>query len=304
MTEITRVAVIGSGTMGRQIALYAARGGYPTTLYDADPAALARAEAAAPDFLALLGVSAAEAAAIQGQTQYVGDLAAAVRGADLVIEAIPEMLDRKRAVFAQLDEHAHETAIIATNSSSMRVSVMEDATARPERVANLHFYSPIPDKPMVEIGGGTRTDPAVLDALTAFARRIGVLPLRVRRESTGFIFNRVWRAIKRESLRVVQEGVANVEDVDRAWMTMFHTPYGPFGLMDEVGLDVVADIERHYAAESDDPTDLPPPLLTERIARGDLGVKTGRGFYTYPHPAYREPDFLSPLGTPDPPPGR
>lgn len=298
MTEITRVAVVGSGTMGRQIALYAARGGYPTAIYDADPAALARAEAAAPDFLAGLGIGAADAAAILGRLRYTGDLAAAMRGADLAVEAIPERLDLKRAAFAQLDEHLHEGAIIATNSSSMRVSLIETATARPERVANLHFYSPIPDKPMVEIGGGTRTDPDVLDALAVFAGRIGVLPLRVRRESTGFIFNRVWRAIKRESLRVVQEGVSSFEDVDRAFMTMFHTPYGPFGLMDEVGLDVVADIERHYAAESGDPADLPPPILTERVARGDLGAKTGRGFYTHPHPAYAEPEFLSPGVTP------
>ncbi len=293
MIEITHVAVVGSGTMGRQIALYAARGGYSTTIYDADPAALARAEAAAPDFLASLGVSAADTTAVLGRVRYASDLTA-VREADLVIEAVPERLDLKRAVFAALDEATHEGTIIATNSSSMRVSLLETATVRPERVANLHFYSPIPDKPMVEIGGGTRTDPDVLDALAVFAGRIGVLPLRVRRESTGFIFNRVWRAIKRESLRVVQEEVSSFEDVDRAWMTMFHTPYGPFGLMDEVGLDVVADIERHYASESGDPADLPPPILTERVARGDLGAKTGRGFYTHPNPAYREPDFLAP----------
>jgi len=296
MSEITRVAVVGAGTMGRQIALYAARGGYPTALYDSDPAALVRAGNAAADFLAALGVSAAESEAVRGRLRYVSDLADALRGAGLAIEAVPERMDLKRAVFAALDEHAPEGVIIATNSSSMRVSLIEDATARPTRVANLHFYSPIPDKPMVEIGGGTRTDADVLDALTVFVRRIGLLPLRVKRESTGFIFNRVWRAIKRESLRVVQEGVASIEDVDRAFMTMFHTPYGPFGLMDEVGLDVVADIERHYAAESGDPADLPPPILTECVARGEIGVKAGRGFYTYPNPAYQSPDFLNPAG--------
>jgi 3-hydroxybutyryl-CoA dehydrogenase len=147
---------------------------------------------------------------------------------------------------------------------------------------------------MVEIGGGTRTTAETLDALTVFARSIGMLPLRVRKESTGFIFNRVWRAIKKETLKVVDSGIASHEDVDRAWMIMYGTPYGPFGLMDEIGLDVVQDIEEHYARESGDPSDRPPPILTERVVRGDLGRKTGRGFYTYPQPQYADPGFLHP----------
>jgi 3-hydroxybutyryl-CoA dehydrogenase len=147
---------------------------------------------------------------------------------------------------------------------------------------------------MVEIGGGTKTDTETVDALTEYARRIALLPLHVRKESTGFIFNRVWRAIKKETLKVVESGVASFEDVDRAWMTMYHTPMGPFGKMDEIGLDVVKEIEEHYAAESNDPTDLPPHILTERVTRGDLGMKTGRGFYRYPNPAWAQPDFLKP----------
>ncbi len=147
---------------------------------------------------------------------------------------------------------------------------------------------------MVEIAGGSRTRAETLDALTVFARWIGMLPLRVRRESTGFIFNRVWRAIKKETLKVVDQGIASHEDVDRAWMIMFGGEKGPFGLMDEIGLDVVKDIEEQYARESGDPSDLPPPVLTERVERGDLGRKTGQGFYTYPSPAYAAPDFLKP----------
>ncbi|HEY8292440.1 MAG TPA: 3-hydroxyacyl-CoA dehydrogenase family protein, partial [Thermomicrobiales bacterium] len=212
----------------------------------------------------------------------------------LVIEAIPERVEMKRALFSQLDECCREGAIVATNSSSIRVSYLEDAMTRPEKVANLHFYNPIGEIPMVEIGGGTKTDTETVDALTEYARRIALLPLHVRKESTGFIFNRVWRAIKKETLKVVESGVASFEDVDRAWMTMYHTPMGPFGKMDEIGLDVVKEIEEHYAAESNDPTDLPPHILTERVTRGDLGMKTGRGFYRYPNPAWAQPDFLKP----------
>jgi len=304
MTIIKRITVIGSGTMGRQISLQTARSGLPVTLYDIDPAALAgardeqRQNVAA--WVATGKVPAGEDAAIFERLQYVTDLAAAVRDTDLAIEAAPERVDLKRAVFAQLDAHLGTDAIIATNSSSIRVSLLEDATGRPERVANLHFYLPVWDCPMVEIGGGARTSEDVLDALTMFARRIGMMPLRLYKESTGFIFNRIWRAIKKESLKVVDSGVASHQDVDRAWMIAYGAHnLPPFALMDRIGLDVVKDIEEHYARESGDPSDLPPPILTEKVARGNLGQKTGRGFYTYPNPAYAAPDFLKP-GQPDP----
>jgi 3-hydroxybutyryl-CoA dehydrogenase len=300
MGEIARVAVVGSGTMGRQIALQVARGGLPVTLYDVDPAALARAREAqlrlAGQFVAEGRLAADEADAALARVAYEADLTAATRGVDLVIEAVPERVDLKRQVFAQLDEYLPEGAIIATNSSSIRVSLLEDATARPERCANYHFYLPVHDNPMVEVGGGTRTAPETLDALDAFTRRIGMLPLRVRKESTGFIFNRVWRAIKKEVLKVADSGVASFEDIDRAWMIHYRTPKGPFGKMDEIGLDVVKAIEEVYAAESGDPGDLPPPILTERVARGELGEKSGRGFYQYPDPAWAAPGFLRPDG--------
>jgi 3-hydroxybutyryl-CoA dehydrogenase len=298
MTPITRVSVIGAGTMGRQIALQTARSGLSVTLYDIDAAALAsardvhRGEVAA--WVASGKVPAGDDAAIFARLHYATDIAA-VDDADVAIEVVPERVALKRAVFAQLDMHLGPDAIIATNSSAIRVSLLEDATARPERVANLHFYHPVWEYPMVEIGGGTRTSAETLAALTGFARRIGMVPLRVQKESTGFIFNRVWRAIKKEALKVVASGAASHEDVDRAWMIAYGSHnLPPFALMDRIGLDVVQAIEEHYAWESGDPSDLPPPLLTEKVARGELGQKTGRGFYTYPHPAYAAPDFLNP----------
>jgi 3-hydroxybutyryl-CoA dehydrogenase len=298
MPIIERVAVIGAGTMGRQISLQTARSGLPVTLYDLNPDMLEQARQAhqhiVDEWTNKGNVAVNDAAAVLGRLQYDTILSRAAGNVDLAIEVVPERVDLKRAVFAQLDQYCPHHAIIATNSSSIRVSLLEDSTNRPEHVANLHFYIPVWDHPMVEIGGGSRTRAETLDALTVFARRIGLLPLRVRRESTGFIFNRVWRAIKKEALKVVDQGIASHEDVDRAWMIMFGGEKGPFGLMDEIGLDVVKDIEEHYARESGDPSDLPPPVLTERVERGDLGRKTGRGFYTYPSPAYAAPDFLNP----------
>jgi 3-hydroxybutyryl-CoA dehydrogenase len=114
----------------------------------------------------------------------------------------------------------------------------------------------------------------------------------VRKESTGFLFNRVWRAIKKECLHLVDEGVASYEDVDRAWIIVFGTSAGPFGFMDMIGLDVVRDIEMVYYRESGDVSDAPPQLLLDKIARGELGLKTGKGFYSYPHPAFQTPGWL------------
>lgn len=299
MTIIKQVAVIGSGTMGRQIALQVARHGFPVTLYDIDASALEKARTMqkqyAREWVDAGDISAHDVDEIFGRMNYATDLETAVRDADLAIEAIPERIEMKRKLFAQLDGLLREHAIIATNSSSMRVSLLEDAIERPEQVANLHFYMPVWNSPMVEIGGGSQTDPEVLEALTRFANQIEILPLRVQKESTGFIFNRVWRAIKKEVLKVADSGVASFEDIDRAWMTKYGThELPPFAHMDRIGLDVVKDIEEHYASESGDPSDLPPPILTEKVARGDLGQKTGRGFYSYPDPAYKQPNFLKP----------
>ncbi|MDE2852867.1 MAG: 3-hydroxyacyl-CoA dehydrogenase family protein [Chloroflexota bacterium] len=299
MREIERVAVIGAGTMGRQIALQCARHGFPVALFDVMPDALAEAERwqreTARGWVEAGELPRSREASIFKRIRYEADLAQALRDADLAIEAAPERIELKREIFARADRLLPAGAIIATNSSSIRVSALENATERPELVANLHFYLPVWDSPMVEVGGGSCTDPDVLAALTQLARAIKILPLRVMRESTGFVFNRVWRAVKKEAMRVADSGVASIEDIDRAWMIKFgREKPPPFAQMDRIGLDVIRDIELHYAAESGDPEDRPRPILTERVARGDLGLKTGRGFYEYPDPAWERADFLNP----------
>jgi len=163
---------------------------------------------------------------------------------------------------------------------------------RRDRVLNLHHFAPVDLRPVVEIMGGSQTSPGVLELVSRFALSCDLTPLMVRKESTGFIFNRVWRAVKKECLRVVDQGIATHEDVDRAWMICYSTERGPFGQMDLIGLDVVRDIEMVYYEESGDPSDLPPPVLLDKIARGELGVKTGKGFYEYPHPAYEREGWL------------
>jgi len=233
-----------------------------------------------------------EKVAILSRIHLTTDVQEGASRADLVIEAVPERLELKREVFAQLDKICPSHTVLATNSSSIRISAIEDATHRLDRVLNMHFYAPVWQRPMVELMRGSATSDETMDRARQFGRTIGMTPLLVRKESTGFIFNRVWRAIKKECLHLVDDGVASHEDVDRAWMIAIGGPAGPFGLMDMVGLDVVRDIEMVYYRESGDEKDVPPKLLLDKIARGELGIKTGRGFYTYPNPAFQAPGWL------------
>ena len=168
------------------------------------------------------------------------------------------------------------------------------ATRRADRVLNTHFVEPVWRHNFVELMRGSSTSDAVLEFVRTFMRSIDVLPIIVRRGHTGFIFNRLWRVLKKESLRIVDQGVAMHENVDQTWMIQMDTPLGPFARMDRVGLDVVRDIEQIYVEESGDPTDRPPQFLLEKIERGELGIKTGHGFYEYPQPRYEADDFLAP----------
>jgi 3-hydroxybutyryl-CoA dehydrogenase len=290
------IAVVGAGTMGAQIALQCAVNHFPVRLYSRSAATLERAaQGHAQELEQRLKkqlITEEEKADILGRIQRTTLLQEAVVGADLVIENAPEQLEIKRGLFAQFDRLCPPHAVLATNSSSFRISALEDATGRPGQVLNMHFYLPVWQRPMVELMRGRATTAETMERANRFVRALGLTPLAVRRESTGFVFNRVWRAIKKECLHLVDDGVASYEDVDRAWMIAVGTPAGPFGLMDMVGLDVVRDIEMVYYRESGDASDAPPQLLLDKIARGELGVKTGKGFYRYPNPAFQAPGWL------------
>lgn len=292
------VWVVGVGTMGRQIALRCALAGH--RVCQVGPSRATRESAWAfqtgwLDAAAARGdITAAQAQSVPDSLQMVSDMDQARFMPDLVIETVPEDLALKRRVFAQLDRTCPPSTILATNSSSIPISKLEDATSRPDKVANMHFHFPLRTPGIVEVMAGSVTAEDALRFIAAFVMGLGLIPLRVRRESKGFIFNRVWRAVTKECLRVVDEGVAPHEDVDRAWMAIVGTSIGPFGLMDGVGLDVVGDIEVSCHQESGDPCDLAPRLLVDRVEQGRLGIKSGEGFYHYPHPAFAEPSFLQP----------
>ena len=296
MKTLGLVCVVGSGFMGTQIGVTCARHGHEVNLYDVSEEALGYSsdavESYVDDWVDRGDVTVEEGQAIKRRISYHAGLEGAASNAVFVIEAVVERLDVKREVFRRLDEACSGDAFIATNSSSIRVSKIEDATKNPHRILNMHFYGYPWRRRVVELMRGTSTSDEIMEKAQGFCRSIGLYPLIVQRESTGFIFNRVWRAVKKECLRVVDQGVASFEDVDRAWMSLYGTSTGPFGMMDRVGLDVVRDIENVYYEESGDPSDAPPDILLRKIELGELGVKTGRGFYSYPGPIYMEPGWL------------
>jgi 3-hydroxybutyryl-CoA dehydrogenase len=290
------ICIVGAGFMGAQIGLQCAVHGYEVWLVDASQGALAQAtlgHGLELDRRVEAGqITALDKAEILGAIRCTTRLEEGAAEADLVIEAVPERVEVKRQVFGELDRVCPARTVLATNSSSIRVSLLEDATRRPDRVLNLHFYARVWERPMVDIQRGTSTSDETFERGRQFVLSIGCTPLLVQQESTGFVFNRVWRAVKRECLRLVDDGVASFEDVDRAWMIFNGAPVGPFGLMDMIGLDVIRDIELVYHNESGDERDVPPRLLLDKIERGELGVKTGKGFYKYPNPAFEDPAWL------------
>jgi 3-hydroxybutyryl-CoA dehydrogenase len=300
---LPNVAVIGAGTMGRQIAALIATSGRNVGMWDAVPDMLA----AAPDRIRhetetlpslpryahhrYTVTPPADIDAMVARIRMADSLADALNGVDLVIEAVREDLETKRTLFAEMSQLA-PNAILATNSSSIPSSQIASAAADPGKVLNTHFFAPIWSRPMLEIMSSGETRPEVMEVVEQFGRSLGLVVAVVRGDSKGFIINRVWRAVKREALRVVDEGHADPADVDRLWMLFFGTPFGPFGIMDMVGLDVVADIETSYQLVATDPEDKPSAILHGKVKAGELGEKSGHGFYRHPDPEYLADGWL------------
>jgi 3-hydroxybutyryl-CoA dehydrogenase len=293
--KIHILAIVGAGTMGSRIACRCVLAGLNTRLFDNDPAALIKAAGNIDDWLAAKidtdGLAHKDVADARARLHACNTLENCVADADLIIETVPENLALKRRVFKEIDALARPDALMATNSSSLPCSRLADVTRRPQNIFNINFSDPL-QGPLVEIMKGSRTADRTLSAGIQFIRALEMVPIVTRKEIMGFAFNRIWRAIKRESLHLVANGYATHDDIDRAWMLEFGTAIGPFGIMDEVGLDVVRDIETQYYLDSKNESDRPPKLLEDMIEQGKLGVKSDRGFYDYPDPDYQNSDWL------------
>jgi 3-hydroxybutyryl-CoA dehydrogenase len=272
------VAVVGAGTLGRRIALmFASRGG---TVRICAPRAEQRAQAVEYVTETLPKLVQDRGFGEVGGATGAGSLEEGLDDAWLVIESVPEKLDVKIATWDQIDQAAPPDTIFGTNSSSYPSRLMAEGVRDKTRLCNTHFYMP-PLYNALDLMSDGETDRGLLDTLLTVLPEFGVYPFEARRESTGFIFNRVWAALKRECLAVVAEGVARPEDVDGMFKVNWALPAGPFQLMDQVGLDVVLDIENNYAQEFPHLPQSVRDLLHTYVDAGKLGVKTGEGFYKY-----------------------
>ena len=278
------VAVIGAGTMGHGIAQVAAQAGYEVRLADAVPGAAAqgleRIRANLDGAVQRGKATAAERAAALARIATADDAGDAARGASLVIEAVPEDLELKRALFRRLGETA-PGAVLASNTSSLSVGAIAEAAPDPARVIGMHFFNPVHLMRLVEVVTHAGAGPDALAAVLAAARRMGKEPIVVR-DSPGFASSRLGIALGLEAIRMVEERVASPEDIDRAMTLGYNHPVGPLRLTDLVGLDVRLAIARSLHRTLGDARFAPPPLLEHMVAEGKLGKKSGQGFYPWP----------------------
>ena len=282
--SIEKIAVIGAGTMGSQIALQTAySGAYRVALTDAAGDQLERA-AGQNAKLAARAVergrkSQEEADRALAAIETTADLGAALDGAGLVIEAVYENLDAKLEVWRALGEQASPDAILASNSSTIAISRLADVAPGPERCCNMHFFHPVTVMQLCEVVRGPRTSDETVDAAMAFVRSIDRVPVLIRKEVHGFIVNRILFAAAEEAMRLLEGGYASFEDIDTAVKKGLNWPMGPFEVLDFSGLDVFyGAIEDRARLEGGQGA---PAILREKVERGELGRKTGRGFYDY-----------------------
>ncbi len=284
-----RIGVVGSGAMGRGIAQLFAQSGIAVHLYDNHAGALEAALASVADTFAKLldkGRISAEAAAAARARLVRAESLAALAGCDLVIEAIVERLDAKRELFVQLEAVVADEAVLATNTSSLSVTGIAAACRRPQRVAGLHFFNPVPLMKVVEVVPGVRTDAGVVERLVALTRVTGHRPV-VAQDTPGFVVNHAGRGFGTEALKALGEGVADIATIDRILREQVAFDgqgfkLGPFELMDLTGLDVSQPVmESIYRQFYDEPRFRPSPIAAQRLAGGLVGRKAGAGFYLH-----------------------
>jgi 3-hydroxybutyryl-CoA dehydrogenase len=288
----SQLLVAGAGAMGSQIAMLGALAGIRSVLYDASPEALDRAREQLSQRLDRMEqrgrISAARRVEAWDLLVVTEELGPPAEVANFVIEAIVEDLTVKRALLAEIGALTPDHAVVASNSSSFVPSEMADATGRADRFCNMHFFNPALVMRCVEVVRGPETSDATVAATVDLALQLGKEPVVLDREIPGFVANRIVNAIRDEAISLHERGIASISVVDAVCRTALGHPMGPFELMDLTGLDIGYATKSARFAATGDPADAPAPSLTERVLRGDLGRKTGRGWYDHDADGVRE----------------
>lgn len=283
--DIKKICVIGAGNMGHQIALCATLAGYHVSCTDISQEMLDKAEGFArkylPERVAKGKMKQEQADQALANLSFTQSLEEAAGDTDFVIEAAVEKMNIKRKLFADLDRIAPPHAILATNSSFIVSSQVADATKRSDKVCNMHFFNPALVMKLVEVVQGAHTSPETAQVTMDLAAKLGKTGVLLKKEIYGFLVNRILAALNHEAMFLADMGIATPEEIDMAVTNALGHPMGPFRLLDFTGIDLAYYIGMEHYQDTRDPKDKPSPLLVEKFTKGEYGLKTKKGFYTY-----------------------
>lgn len=289
---IKNICILGAGTLGSRVALQAAISGFNVTVYDINQKSLDFSLSTMQKILRQLfksgQISKGQDLEILARIKFTLDPREAVKDADFINESVTEEADIKKIVWRQFGELAPEKTIFTTNTSYMLASMFAEDSGRPKRFCAFHFHDVFYSR-VVDIMPHPETDPALIPILEDLGRKLNQVPVILKKENPGYIFNTMLMALLGAAGKLLTGEVASIEDIDRSWMVNFHMPMGPFGILDSIGLDTAW----HVTHKMPDRASVAfAALLKKYIDQGKLGEKTGEGFYTYPNPKYKEQDFV------------
>lgn len=290
--QIKNITIIGSGNLGGRIGLQAAISGYEVTFYDISDAILDNSKSMIQKITRQLIkaklISEESQASAFSRIKYTTDISAALNDCDFISESVTEELSIKQKVWKQIGELAPTKTIFTTNTSYLLPSQLASITGRPEKFCAFHFHDVFYAR-VVDIMPHAGTDPALISLLQELGKKLNQVPVIVKKESPGYIFNFMLMAVLGAAGRLKTNDIASIEDIDRSWMVNFHMPTGPFGILDNIGLDTAWHVVKQ---RPDEASQAFAKLLKEYLDAGKLGEKAGEGFYKYPNPTYRDVEFL------------
>ena len=285
INDVKKVAVVGAGNMGHQVATLCAMHGYDTYVTDANPEQLKKAKAFVDGYLPGRvdkgRITQEECDQAFAKIHFVEDFTEAVKDADIVVEAVFEQIDLKKKIFKQLDEACKPEALLVTNASAIPSSVLKDSLKDPSRICNMHFFNPALVMKCVEVMRGEHTAQETFDTIVQFVERLGKVPARIERELHGMIGSRFSSLLLEEACAILEGGYATAEDIDAVAKNALGHPMGPFELVDLTGIDMCYIIPMDRFKHSGDKKDLPWPIMVKKYFDGEWGRKTGKGFYDY-----------------------